>query len=111
MSDEFTNIAQDCAAGAASGFAMVLTSHPFDTIKVRMQMGEPSIMACIKHIYKNEGIRAFYKGMSSPLFSGGFLNASVFMSYEYYRRFFDLEDIEDCTLTHGLLAGSFAGLV
>ena len=38
--------------------------------------------------YKNEGILAFYKGMSFPILSVPLINASVFTTYEFWKRFF-----------------------
>ena len=55
-----------------SGFSSVSLTYPFDTIKRRLQlsgeMGNPKykcINDCIKYIYKNHGIRGFYRGLIS----------------------------------------------
>ena len=42
----------DLTAGAIAGGAICLTGHPFDTIKVRMQMEDVSLIKCIKNTFK-----------------------------------------------------------
>ena len=56
-------------------------------MKVRMQMLQTSFTACIKDIAAKEGIKAFYKGVTSPLYSVPAINALVFGAYELGRRF------------------------
>lgn len=65
-----------------------LSGHPMDTLKVRMQMSKDNFFRSIYKIVKNEGVLAFYKGMSFPFLSVPFLNAIVFAVYEYSRRWF-----------------------
>lgn len=61
-------------AGTNSGLGVVLVGHPFDTIKVRMQIDSKGATAkytgpldCLRKTLRNEGIGALYKGVRSPL--------------------------------------------
>lgn len=63
-----------------------LSGHPMDTLKVRMQMSKDNFFKSIYKIIKNEGMLAFYKGMTFPFLSVPILNAIVFAVYEYSRR-------------------------
>jgi len=104
-------ILKDLAAGSIAGVANVLSGHPFDTIKVRMQMLNTKLGACVRSIISKEGVKSFYKGVYSPLYSVPVINAIVFGSYEMARRVLNSNSEGDMTLLQGMLAGSFAGLV
>jgi solute carrier family 25 carnitine/acylcarnitine transporter 20/29 len=64
-------------AGGAGGVCLVLTGHPLDTMKVRLQTmpkptpGQPPIYSgtfdCARKIFVKEGPKGFYKGMAAPL--------------------------------------------
>ncbi len=68
-------------SGGFGGICTVLTGHPFDTIKVRLQTTALTgahyngMVDCAKQTIKKEGIKGLYKGMSAPL-SGEF---AIFM--------------------------------
>jgi len=56
--------------GSISGFTSISCSYPFEIIKRRMQLsgelGNPTYkntLSCISHMYKQNGIRAFYAGL------------------------------------------------
>ena len=59
------------AAGWISGCGGVLASHPFDTVKVRLQtqgvLVTPHMYTgtfnCIQHTIHREGVRGLFKGM------------------------------------------------
>ncbi|CAD8069407.1 unnamed protein product [Paramecium sonneborni] len=88
IKDNQKQIQIDLGAGTVSGIFNCLFGHPMDTLKVRMQMSKENFWRSIIKIIKNEGILAFYKGMTFPLLSVPFLNAIVFAVYEYSRRQF-----------------------
>lgn len=49
---DLTKTIKDLAAGSVAGLAICLTGHPFDTLKVRLQMdSERSLLKCIKNMY------------------------------------------------------------
>jgi len=65
------------SAGGAGGTSAVLSGHPFDTIKVRLQTmplpkpGEKPMYTgmwnCVVKTVKREGVFGLYKGMGAPL--------------------------------------------
>nr|XP_039265346.1 solute carrier family 25 member 48-like [Styela clava] len=73
----------DFLAGWIGGAAGVKSSHPLDTVKVRLQTSNAykgTIDCCIKIMHK-EGPKGFFKGMSFPLLSVAGYNALVFGVY------------------------------
>lgn len=78
-------------AGGFGGMCTVLTGHPFDTIKVRLQtmphVGPNQIplyrgtIDCACKIVTNEGIRGLYKGMLAPLVGAVPLFAICFLGF------------------------------
>lgn len=104
-------VLKDLAAGSMAGVANVLSGHPFDTIKVRMQMLDTRLTTCIKNIMYKEGPASFYKGVYSPLYSIPAINAIVFGAYEMARRFLNPDGTAEMTISQGMMAGAFAGLV
>jgi len=74
---------QHFIAGSASGVALVLAGHPFDTIKVRLQtegmQGRfQGPIHCLMGTLKTEGIRGLYKGATPPMVATGFINSALF---------------------------------
>lgn len=94
-----------CFATQISGVFNVFTGHPFDTVKVRMQMGvgntvvntsvsgtlsasqtrvvSPSIFHLMKQTFLTQGVRGFYQGVTAPLFAVTPNFAVVFLTYNY----------------------------
>ena len=76
-------------AGWVSGCGGVLVSHPFDTVKIRLQtQGVASsgtvytgTWQCLRCTVEREGARGLFKGMSSPLLGTAVWNAVVFGAY------------------------------
>lgn len=77
-------MALDFLAGCAGGVAGVIVGHPFDTVKVRLQvqnMEKPQYrgtLHCFQSIIKQESVLGLYKGLGSPLMGLTFINALVF---------------------------------
>ncbi|XP_037840426.1 mitochondrial basic amino acids transporter isoform X4 [Chlorocebus sabaeus] len=69
---------------APTGVAGVLVGHPFDTVKVRLQVQSVEkpqyrgTLHCFKSIIKQESVLGLYKGLGSPLMGLTFINALVF---------------------------------
>jgi len=59
----------DFIAGSLSGFSQMIIGHPFDTLKVNLQNNNINTKFSLKH---------YYRGVTYPLISFGFLNAIVF---------------------------------
>lgn len=79
----------DLFCGSLAGLAYILTAHPLDSIKVRMQVERRlriSLRGIIRETYVREGFRGFYKGMGSPLITIPLVNSIVFASYEFAKR-------------------------
>jgi len=51
------------AVGAVGSLPGTLLSHPFDVIKIRAQVSGDRITACLRHVNKNGGPFAFYRGL------------------------------------------------
>jgi solute carrier family 25 (mitochondrial carnitine/acylcarnitine transporter), member 20/29 len=99
---------KNVVAGATSGFCLTVVGHPFDLVKVRLQTSKQftGVFDCVKKTFSNEGIRGFYKGVSSPLVSNLFLNSIVFSSFNFMKQFQKEQNKKTI-----FLSGSFAGLV
>ena len=77
-----------------------------------MQTGcEKSMMRVISNTYKNEGLLAFYAGMSSPFCTVPLVNAITWSSYEFFKRFTKINEGEELSMKQGVLAGMFVGSV
>lgn len=96
--DAFTRGLKDCIAGSAGGVLQVLAGQPFDTIKVRMQT-QPVPLAgasplydgpldCLRKTIGEEGPRALYKGMLTPLLGVGLCASVQFVVLEQMKRMF-----------------------
>ena len=52
--------------GAVAGFIARMTAAPFDVVKIRLQLNQavtrPSLLVTMKNIYKEEGIKTFFRG-------------------------------------------------
>ena len=53
--------------GGASGMLATCVIQPIDMIKVRIQLGQGSAASITTNMLKNEGVGAFYKGLSAGL--------------------------------------------
>ncbi|KAH8246756.1 hypothetical protein KR038_007418 [Drosophila bunnanda] len=102
----------DFGAGLLGGAAGVLVGHPFDTVKVHMQMDDPhnpkykGTLHCLKTIIHKDGVRGLYRGITSPIGGIGFVNAIVFGVYGNVQR---LSSDPDSLMSH-FYAGSVAGV-
>jgi len=106
--------------GGFGGICNVLSGHPLDTIKVRLQTmprpapGESPLYRgtfdCAAKTIKNEGVRGLYKGMSAPLTGVAPIFAMCFAGYALGKRL--QQRGEDAKLTYSqiFVAGSFSGL-
>lgn len=70
-------------AGGVGGVAAVLTGHPFDLVKVRLQSGQqPSMGAAVRDIIKTAGPKGFYRGVVPPLIGVTPMFAVSFWGYD-----------------------------
>lgn len=89
-------------AGGVGGACLVLSGHPLDTIKVRIQTmktpapGEApmytSALDCARKTVQKEGFRGLYKGVTAPLTAVTPMYSLCFFGYEFGKRIFTTED-------------------
>ncbi|KAJ0174477.1 hypothetical protein K1T71_009585 [Dendrolimus kikuchii] len=106
--------------GGFGGVCTVLSGHPMDTIKVRLQTmpvpkpGEVALYAgtwdCFKKTVQREGFRGLYKGMSAPLTGVAPIFAISFFGFGLGKKL--IKSDENQVLTKGELfaAGAFSGI-
>ncbi|XP_030070707.1 mitochondrial basic amino acids transporter-like isoform X1 [Microcaecilia unicolor] len=105
-------MALDFLAGCAGGAAGVLVGHPFDTVKVRLQVQSVTkplyrgTFHCFKSIIKQESALGLYKGIGSPMMGLTFINAVVFGVQGNTIRL-----LQNDTPLNQFLAGSAAGAI
>ncbi|KAG5857502.1 hypothetical protein ANANG_G00020130 [Anguilla anguilla] len=77
-------MALDFLAGCLGGAAGVIVGHPFDTVKVRLQVQSVNkplyrgTFHCFQSIVRQESLLGLYKGIGSPMMGLTFINAIVF---------------------------------
>ncbi|KAG7195367.1 carnitine transporter [Scheffersomyces spartinae] len=75
------------AAGGFGGICAVLTGHPFDLVKVRLQTGlYKSSAECIKQTLVKDGPLGFYRGVMPPLVGVTPMFAVSFWGYDVGKR-------------------------
>jgi ornithine carrier protein len=87
---------QQLLAGATAGMAYNFVFYPADTIKSRMQTEETKSAATArmtflrtgKELWKQQGIRGFYRGCGITVFRAAPSSAIIFSIYEGLRRHF-----------------------
>jgi len=80
---EFLQSQTEFIAGVFGGAFGTLVGHPLDTIKVRLQSRPgiyKGIFHCFKSIKKHEGIKGYFKGVSSPMATLAFIQGSVYFT-------------------------------
>lgn len=60
------SVSSELFCGAVGGTLGAIVVHPIDTVKTRLQAGQP---AAIGGIFRRQGISGFYRGIGVPLFS------------------------------------------
>ncbi|XP_055386163.1 congested-like trachea protein [Condylostylus longicornis] len=118
MTEQKTNPAKYFLCGGFGGICTVITGHPLDTIKVRLQTmpipaaGQAPLYAgtfdCASKTIKNEGFRGLYKGMSAPLVGVVPIFAISFFGYGLGKRLLQTGD-NKLTYNDHFLAGAFSG--
>ena len=75
-------------ASAVSNICGTTTSHPLDTIRVRMQLERRKVSAThmLKNTIRLEGIKGLYKGLSQPLMGAVPVKAIGFTATDYIKK-------------------------
>ncbi|XP_008546413.1 mitochondrial carnitine/acylcarnitine carrier protein [Microplitis demolitor] len=105
-------------SGGVGGIFTVITGHPLDTIKVRLQTatganGVPLYTGtwdCTKKIWINEGFRGFYKGMGAPLCGVAPIFAISFLGFGLGKRLQQTSKDQQLTAIQLFNAGAFSGV-
>ncbi|GAA6014063.1 hypothetical protein JCM10207_000224 [Rhodosporidiobolus poonsookiae] len=109
----------DFFAGTVAGIASLLTGHPFDTVKVRLQTqptgrdGERyyrNAVHAFARVVKEEKVVGLYKGVTSPMAGVAVMNASVFTSYKLAMNALLSTPDAEPTLVQITAAGAFSGI-
>mmetsp|Transcript_44921 Transcript_44921/g.105810 ORF Transcript_44921/g.105810 Transcript_44921/m.105810 type:complete len:323 (-) Transcript_44921:45-1013(-) len=110
----------DFGAGVVGGCAGIFVGHPFDLIKTRMQADSAGTLKhpvdAVKLLLRNEGARALFKGIETPLLGNVPIQAVVFGVYGASLRNIAGYSNEDWTdreqpLMHHFIAGVITGIV
>jgi hypothetical protein len=77
---EYTNAQIDIIAGICAGISSTIISHPLDTVKVRIQLSKTPlpVRQCFADMYRVEGLRGFWKGVTSPVVARSPISAILF---------------------------------
>jgi solute carrier family 25 carnitine/acylcarnitine transporter 20/29 len=103
-------------SGTCSGITKLIVGHPFDTIKVRLQVdntkrfGGP--LDCLKQTINKEGlIRGLYKGYQPPLVGWTIIDSVLWGSLIQYRTILQSSNPNNSplSLTQHAVAGMLAG--
>lgn len=82
----------DLISGFVAGITQTIIGHPFDTTKVRIQTTKSKLSNTVISIFKNEGVRGFYKGYRPPLLINSVINSLIFglngYFYDKYENYF-----------------------
>jgi len=106
-------------AGGSAGCVEVLLMHPLDLIKTRFQLqgnavpGDPGhytgVRDCFGKMYRQEGIRSFWKGILPPVLVETPKRAWKFFTFEQFQKVFRFGSDKSTALTYSL-AGLGAGV-
>ncbi|XP_058074394.1 mitochondrial arginine transporter BAC2-like [Magnolia sinica] len=82
---------REFVAGGFGGMAGVISGHPLDTLRIRLQQpsNNTSAFRLLHSIVTTEGPSSLYRGMGTPLATVAFQNAVAFQVYAVLSRAFD----------------------
>ncbi|KAF7729631.1 hypothetical protein EC973_004004 [Apophysomyces ossiformis] len=90
-------------AGGAAGIVAWCSTYPADVIKTRIQ-SEPNrykgFIDCLRHCYKEEGYRIFFRGLTPTILRAFPSNAATFMAYTWTMRLFTPTNRNELTARH-----------
>lgn len=97
------------ASGGFGGICAVLTGHPFDLVKVRLQTGlYNSSVQCVKETIAKDGLKGLYRGVLPPLLGVTPMFAVSFWGYDVGKKIvgsFTGKTVEQFTITDISTAG------
>ncbi|EED89477.1 predicted protein [Thalassiosira pseudonana CCMP1335] len=112
-----TQALHDLIAGGVAGSAGIIVGHPFDSIKVRMQMMASSSSGSTSSamsLLQNSQYGSIWRGIGAPLTMAAVINASIFLTYggstRMWNAYFDTNS-EKKSLWRDGGCGGFTGVV
>lgn len=92
------------------GVAQSIICSPMELVKTRLQIQQQQVLkgpwACLSHIYRAEGLRGVFRGLSVTALREGPGVGAYFLIYEFLTRSNDNAPI---STLHMLMAGGLAG--
>ncbi|XP_075216750.1 congested-like trachea protein [Lycorma delicatula] len=120
MSSEKASPIKYFISGGFGGICTVVSGHPLDTIKVRLQTmprpepGKPPLYTgtydCARKTIAKEGVRGLYKGMGAPIAGVAPIFAISFFGFGVGKRIFQSADNDVLTPLQLFYAGAFSGI-
>jgi len=108
-------------AGGFGGICVVLSGHPFDTVKVRLQTqplpapGQAAMysgaMDCVRKTIAKEGPRGLYKGMGAPLVGTAPIFALSFYGFDLGKQLVRTSPEQELNVAQLAAAGGFSGIL
>ncbi|CAK9827918.1 Mitochondrial 2-oxodicarboxylate carrier [Anthophora retusa] len=109
-------------AGGFAGFVEACIMHPMDLIKTRFQLQVKIVQQdalyytgihdCLKKMYVNEGLAAFWKGIIPPVIMETPKRAVKFFSFEQYKKLFNSHTSQSMVFfCSGFLTGVTEGIL
>jgi hypothetical protein len=112
MSSDRSALLKDVAASAAGSAASVYTGQPFDTIKVRMQIGQTAFRGpidCLMQTIRAEGATKLWRGSLPALVGALSENSVAFGVNGLLTRFMKKDDHRKKALWEPFLNGGITG--
>jgi len=123
MSENKVSVWKEFIAGGAGGVCAVVSGHPLDTIKVRLQTMPPALPGqqqlytgtfdCLRKTVSNEGFKGLYKGMGAPLVGVAPIFAISFFGFGVGKSLinkYNGDDNHKHSLSELFAAGAFSGI-
>lgn len=105
----------DYIAGFVAGQFQTLIGHPLDTIKTNQQFKKQSFFKTSSSILKNNGIKGFLKGLSTPLFVSCVGNGLLFGVNGFFKEQLKskkyIKDPINLSFAGGALTGALMGFI
>lgn len=114
MSSDHKFIKNFVVGGFAGGISRTITS-PLEITKMLQQnypndYGKKGTLSIVKEVYKNNGLKALFKGNFTNCLRIVPQNATQLAFYNYFREIMD-KNIPEYKNTNSFFAGSFAGII
>mmetsp|Transcript_965 Transcript_965/g.2929 ORF Transcript_965/g.2929 Transcript_965/m.2929 type:complete len:288 (-) Transcript_965:471-1334(-) len=110
MADNATG--KDLISGTVAGAGQLVSGHPFDTIKVKLQTTPGNITAATaaRKLLAEEGAKGFFKGLAAPLATVAVYNAVLFAARGNMERLLAHPDGTPLTIRDHVVCGAGAGV-